>query len=82
MTTRNNLEQIGIGDFTLEVTVQDKAVTPLSNNSVVIIHVNIIGTTPLPPIVSAPVISKDCDEPVEIPEAVNIIFSTLHVRWT
>ena len=62
------LSAIGIGDYELVVAVEDKAKIPLNDTSVVIIYVNMLGTTPVPPIVRAPMISKNCDDTVEIEE--------------
>ena len=57
-----------VADFELVVIVEDKGKPPLSNSSIVIVHVNLLVTTPAPPITSAPIITDTCNNQVSIQE--------------
>ena len=54
--------------FELFVMVEDKAVDPLNDTAMVVIDVDIIGTTPAPPITRSPIFTQECLDQVEIDE--------------
>eukprot|EP00057_Strongylocentrotus_purpuratus_P018908 XP_011673382.1 PREDICTED: protocadherin Fat 4 [Strongylocentrotus purpuratus] len=65
-TTQANLNLIKSGTFQVDVMVIDGAIEPLSNTTVVIINVDIDDQSN--PVVSPPMITKDCPDTVEIEE--------------
>ena len=67
-TTSKNLQLIGVGTIELVAVVHDKAVEPLSDTAVIMIQVDLVGTTPAPSIVRPPIIIKTCEGVVEIEE--------------